>query len=439
VRALVRDLTFNVTKRYEREDLHIAALLTYFSPLEFKFKGELIRGWMDTIIFGESSSAKSSIIEALWRHTGAGGMSRGKITYAGAVGGIDKMSNGNVVKAGLFSNNNRGLVILDEIQSMSTEDLERMTDVRSSGICQIIGIRTITALAKCRKIWIANPRKMQGVDVVDFHNGPPPVVLFKYLVPTLEDQTRFDLILGFKMSPEGLALKYEQEMVPHVFTQKVMRTGINMAWGLEPDDVVLLPETEMRCYRLGASMVREWGTDFPIVVQASQHHKLARLASACATLCRVLPSPTAFPEERKRVVVYPEHVEWVHDWMVHLFKNNDLAYGAYVRQAKEVESSFRQREAEVLGEIRKWRNFKSFLRYFTMGNTSGPSTARVDIGHVPNLDIKFNYLVQCGLLKRVRDGHYVKTQRFQELLNGEFAEDLKTYDPLPKISDEAVF
>jgi hypothetical protein len=430
MKQIVDDLTFNVTHVYERDDMLTAILLTYFSPLEIIFSGDRIRGWLDICLFGESQSGKSTSVEKLWHFTNAGGMNRGKATYAGLVGGIDKQANGNVAKSGFFSNNNRGLVIIDEMQSISQEDLERMTDVRSSGISQIVGIRTIVALAKCRKIWIANPRKFGPTEIINFSNGPSPVQLFKYLIGTLEDMTRFDLILGFKMTGEGLSEKYKNVNLPNLFTKEVLRAGLNVAWALTENDVKFTEAAEQACYTLGSSLVKAWATDFPIVVSASQHLRLARLAAALATLVRV-KGPGA---DIKTVVVYPEHVQWIHDWLVHLFKTNDLRYEEYVRAYRQTEEAFTRRKDVVMREIRSWKSYRTLLSYLSTHTTFTIFNTEQDIGQVPAIKQKFRWLMQAGLVRRGKDS-LVKTQEFQTLLRTEFKAELDEADPLPIIRD----
>ena len=56
---ILEDITENVTRVYERDEILIAILLTYCSPLWIKFNEEIVRGWLISVIIGDSGSGKT--------------------------------------------------------------------------------------------------------------------------------------------------------------------------------------------------------------------------------------------------------------------------------------------------------------------------------------------------------------------------------------------
>jgi hypothetical protein len=233
------------------------------------------------------------------------------------------------------------------------------------------------------------------------------------------------------MTKEGLAEKYRAAQIPQLITKDSLRAALNIAWTLTENDVIFSSEAEHLCYILGSQLVRDWATDFPIVVSASQHLRLARLAAALAALVRVSGYTK---EEVKQVIVQPEHVRWIYDWLIFLFKTNDLRYEEYVRIYRQTEESFTRRKDNIIKEIRTWRSYRTLLKYLSIHTTFTIFNVEQDIGQVPAIKQKFRWLIQAGLIKRGKDS-LVKTQEFQDVLRIEFKNELDEVDPLPEITD----
>ena len=62
VDSIYSDLSANITHIFERQDLHFLIDMTYHSVLLFNFDGQLTKGWVETLITGDSSHGKSETI-----------------------------------------------------------------------------------------------------------------------------------------------------------------------------------------------------------------------------------------------------------------------------------------------------------------------------------------------------------------------------------------
>lgn len=429
--TIADDLVYNVTQMYERQDIVIAFLLTYFSPLEITFDGRDIRGWLDILLFGESRSGKSDSVRTLQKFFKRGGITREKVTYAGLVGGVDKNQYGYMAKPGIFSLNDRGAIVVDEMHNLPVEDFGRMSDVRSSGIAHIQAIVTIMNLARCRKIWIANPRiNKERYDTVMFNSVPHPINLVRQLIVALEDMTRFDLMLGFKMTPDIIRQKYRtQTKPPHIFRKEKMRRMLEIAWSRTKKDIIFEKETTQEIYKISKKLNENYKSDFPMLIGAEQPDRIARLAAACASLIKI---GTPSIENLKTVLVKPEHTEWVHNWLIHLFEENDLQYGVYAKSFKSKENQYSFNREKIIEKIRKIKNYKQILFTFNNSVFVSQQQLRTEAPGVDNTDTVLSGFYRAGLIKSVRSA-YVKTELFIDLLNKELAEEVNDMD-LDKIS-----
>jgi DNA replicative helicase MCM subunit Mcm2 (Cdc46/Mcm family) len=114
-----------VTKVNDLDDLLIAVLLTFCSALRFQFNGEFIRGWLSTVIIGDSGTAKTQTYLSISDFIGVGDMfsaltgSRTGLAYAM----VDQKDKGWNIKVGKFPKNSRRILCVDEAQQLPTEDI----------------------------------------------------------------------------------------------------------------------------------------------------------------------------------------------------------------------------------------------------------------------------------------------------------------------------
>lgn len=426
IQAVVKDLTLNRIKIYGRHHQIIAILLTLFSPLEILFEGKKLRGWLDTLIFGESQSGKSiSAIQLIMSIIKRGGYINGEnMTNVGLQGGIDKVGGENMIAPGLFSICDGEIVVIDELQGMHYEEFSRLSDVRMRGIASIQKVKSFSAPARCRKIWTANPRPPGPTVTVKFNSELHPINLVRKLIVTYEDLTRFDLIVGYKESPLELNSQ-SSECIEHIYTDEILSKAVEKAWNRKLVNVVFPKETSNACYEYSKQMVAQYKTDFPMVLGAGQPDRLARLAAACANMIPIYGDTSI--DNLKQLVVKPDHVEWVVCWLNELFKSDDLNYALYAKMYRGREEAAKANKQELLAIIRGIKNYANLL-YVCANSTyiSSQKLREYSCQH-DNLDAVISGFFRAGLLRQSKNG-FVKSDFFNELLKEEFFEEINRFD-----------
>jgi len=215
---LYSDLEANVTRIYQRRELHLALDLTWLSSLYFSFDGRQQNGWVNLLIVGDSAQGKTETSLRLMEHYGLGIRHDCKnASVAGLLGGVEQMGQKRFISWGVIPSNDRKLVTLEEIKGATKEVLSQLTDMRSSGMAEITKIERRKAHARTRLIMISNPRSERPIASYNFG-----LDVIKELVGAPEDIRRYDLaiILSNKdISSEELnRLTSHRPIVDHKFT-----------------------------------------------------------------------------------------------------------------------------------------------------------------------------------------------------------------------------
>lgn len=326
--AIYGDLE-RVTRIYERRDIMSAVDLTFHSVLSFKFQGEiLVRGWIEALILGDSRTGKSQTVDRLMRHYGAGEFTTGENTsYAGLVGGLHQIGTTWNVSWGRVPLNDRRLLAIDEAGNMPTEQIGRMSAMRSSGIAEVTKIHTERTSARTRQIWVSNPRGNRPLST--YSQG---VIAVKELIGAPEDIARFDIVATVASGDVGLGVvNASREMEsPQTFTSTLCHQRVMWAWSRKRDDVVFtdaaIGHTLLLATRQGQKY--RYATEIPLVEPNEQRVKLARLAVATAAMF------FSTDESGDKVIVRPEHVQFAYEYLEKLYAKRSLSFSEYADTAR---------------------------------------------------------------------------------------------------------
>lgn len=326
-REIAGDLSANVTKIYERNELIHLIDMVYHSVLQFKFQGKLLKkGWVEGLVLGDTRCGKTETISNLIQHYQAGDISTGENTsYAGLVGGLQQTGSRWSIIWGKLPLNDKRLFVIDEISGMSIEDIGKMSGVRSSGIAEIVKVQTEKTFARTRLIWLGNPREARPL--ASYDTG---VQAIQKLIGRPEDIARFDLactVASGEVSNEVIN-SYKRPVVPHVYTSELCHRLVIWAWSLRPEQITITEEAEQLCLKLSSQMGQRYSSNIPLVEPAEQRVKLMRLAVSCAAR---LYSTT----DGKQLVVMPSHVEYVHSLLEKMYNSSSMNYGAYSKSKLE--------------------------------------------------------------------------------------------------------
>lgn len=327
---IARDLTYNVTHIYGREDLIVGADLVYHSVLGFNFQNKYIhKGWNEMAVVGDTRTGKSETITTMMGHYRMGEFITGEnTTFAGLVGGMQKTGEQWRITWGKIPLNDRRFVAVDEIGSLAEDTIQRMSGIRSSGIAEITKIQTEKTHARTRLIMMGNPRNNRSLSAYAFG-----VNALKELIGAPEDVARFDFAMacaGSDVPIEVINAEFQtHDRVEHMYESDMCNTLIRWVWSRQPDDVVFGKGVEEAILQLAMKQGREYSNRIPLVEAANQRIKIAKLAIAVAAR---LFSTDASGE---KIVVKKVHVRFVDEYLDRIYGSHTLGYKEFSRQQNQ--------------------------------------------------------------------------------------------------------
>jgi len=358
--AVYADFASNVHRIVGRPNLQVAFDLAFHSVLQFCFQGvELRRGWVEGFVLGDSGQGKTEMSLCLLNHYGLGDRIQGEgSSTAGLIGGLERMGDRWILVWGRIPQMDRRLLIIDEFGGISEEDVAKMSDIRATGIAEITKIRTERASARTRLFMMSNTR--DGQPLGTYNTG---VEALKGVFGHAEDVRRLDFALCVATSEVSVeVLNTAAAAVPHVYTSELCRDLILWAWSRTPEQVVIPEEVEQMILAKAMQLSEKYSAFIPLIEPADTRIKLARLAVSCA--CRCFSS-----DAEGNVVVKPEHVNFVHDFLESCYDSPFMAYDRFSDRARS-EAVFAEGEFDVaIEEFRRLPNWKEAINILSsIGN-----------------------------------------------------------------------
>lgn len=257
--------------------------LAYHTVLQFNFGTfQNVRGYLDTLLVGESRVGKSSTAEAMRNTYGLGvftSLAGNSATIPGLIGGSNKTANGYQTRAGVIPQNHRGLIIFEEFGKSQTNLTAELTDIRSSNEVRIARVSgTITMPAMVRMITLSNVK----------HNGdgsrpiaayPNGISIITELVDSAEDIARYDMlvVLGDRGSHQLDPFWMPQEP----FDPEIYRTRVRWIWSRTPEQVQISRDVGLYLVQKANELNAEFECHLKIF-GTEAWKKLARLSLAIA-------------------------------------------------------------------------------------------------------------------------------------------------------------
>jgi len=327
LKEIHKDLSYNVTKIYQRDDLLMAFDMVYFSPLRFKFQGKLIKkGWCEGLVIGDTRCGKTETSERLTAYYQLGEVASGEnASFAGIVGGLQQTQKRWNIIWGKLPLNDRKLLIIDEVSGLRYEDIANMSSIRSSGIAEITKIQTERTMARTRILWLSNPRIDQPVNY--FNSG---VDIIKNLIGKPEDIARFDFALilaNDEVSIDVINNSYKTH-VEHKYNKEVSRDLILWAWSRNVDDIIIDEKTTDVILEMSLMICEKYSSDCPVVVPSEQKLKIAKLSIALAS--RLFST-----DDGERIIVKPEHAEYAYAWLDSIYSKPCFSYNLWSKNRKQ--------------------------------------------------------------------------------------------------------
>lgn len=318
---LYNDIEANVTNIFLRRNLHLAVDLAYHSILVLPIDGRSTKGWVETLILGDSSQGKTDAIQRMMGFYGLGERLDCKnATVPGLLGGLQQVGTRWHVAWGIIPTHDKRLVVLEELKGASTEILSKLTDMRSSGVAEIPKIEKRRTHARTRLICVSNPRR-DRVQVASYSFG---VEALRELMGGLEDLRRFDLNLVLsanQITPaEFSRIIKHRPRVDHVHTSDLCRRCILWAWSRTEDHVIIDSRVEAEIFDAAERLTSEFTEVIPILDKGSTRLKIARLAASLAA--RTFSSNDSYDS----VLVRRCHVQYIEQFLRTTYSDEYFGY-----------------------------------------------------------------------------------------------------------------
>ena len=329
IHAIHKDLELNIHHIWQRTPLFIAFDLVYHSVLSFYFQGDpLKKGWTELLVLGDSGQAKSKSSQKIAEHYGFGFRISGEnARRTGLAYTWHQTANRWSVSFGIIPRNDKRIVFIDEAGGIDDEELSKLTDMRSEGIADASGgpIPAKTN-ARTRLIWMTNTK-----DGTPLSETPYPVTAILKIFRRTEDIRRFDLAIAVRSGdvPDNVIhqLTKHREKLEHVYTSYLCRNLILWAWTRKADQIIISEETEKEILETAMYMSKKYSSLIPLVEPSDQRNKMARLSVAAA--CRLFST-----DDGHNVIVTPDHVKFVSEFMQEQYDGYALDYYNYSRLNK---------------------------------------------------------------------------------------------------------
>lgn len=321
----------NCTNIYDRLDWHIVSLLSWTSPIGFKFPRDnesYQRGWINTLALGDTKTGKSEVVKQLQQLFKCGEIVNAEnCTYVGLVGGAIKMGSGQfMLRWGRIPLSDKQLLVVEELSGLSVEEISNLSDIRSSGIARLDkGGLVGRTVARTRLICLSNVRSADKT-LADYLSGVRAV---QQLIGHAEDISRFDLIITMvdsevpaerinrPTSKDQSASGARDERLP-------FQRLIQFIWSLKPEQIQFSEKAYLACLSEAQRLGTVYHPSIPIFKSSADRYKIARVAASIATL--------QFSWTGQNILVHDHHVFAATTLLELLYNKPSLGYQDYSKQ-----------------------------------------------------------------------------------------------------------
>lgn len=396
---------------YNGNNLLIETLdLAYHTPLLFNFGTYSdVRGYLDTLIVGESRVGKSSTANCLRKLYGLGtftSLAGNSATIPGLVGGSNKLASGYQTKAGIIPQNHKGLIIFEEFGKSNKAVITELTDIRSSNEVRITRVSgTITLPALVRMISLTNPKTSQSGQIKSIASYPHGISIVTELVAAAEDIARYDIILI--LSDRGNA-KFDPAWKPaQPYPEEAYKARIRWVWSRTADQIIWDEGTEQYLRECANELNDKYDCHIKIF-GTEAWKKLARIAIAIAGYV------VSTDESYETIVVKEEHIKEAKEYMVSLYDNETFKYKEYVTHERKYSQIDEDAIALLQSVYDKYPMLILQLEQSTEATKNGLAAAT----GLENVDLNkaLNTLTK-GLFIKIANYDLIPTERFRLAVN----------------------
>ena len=407
LQTLYTSYAHNITKIYEREDLHMCVDMLFRSVLSFKFDNEYVKkGWMEAMIVGDTRCGKGYVVEKLMEYFNIGETVNGEsASFAGLVGGLQQLNKHWVITWGKIPMNDCGALHVDE--DIDPEMWGKLSRIRSEGVAEITKIQTETANARTRLLWTCNPpsRMMSsytyGIQAInDLIKAPEDIARFDYILAVAHDEVT------------GKTINQSRKALPVVHDVKLEQDLLMWCWSRKQNEVRFTSEAIATIYKSSISLENLYDFSIPLIQVENVRFKLAKIAIAFAS--RFYSNM----ENGKILLVRKSHVECAIVFLDTIYSKNASGYTAYSEMKKSEEETVTPEKLKYIENyFDKWKLQRKDLMRFLMNNNVFDSNGIMEhLGCVKTEAIECISKLSISSCIAKRAAYYTKTPVFTKYL-----------------------
>jgi len=378
--------------------------LAYHTVLQFDFGSfKNVRGYLDTMIVGESRVGKSSTAEALRTTYELGtftSLAGNSATIPGLIGGSNKVNGSFQTRAGVIPQNHRGLIIFEEFGKSNNNIMKELTDIRSSNEVRIARVSgTITMPAMVRMITLTNVKSDGTIKpIASYPNG---IAVITELVGSAEDIARYDLLVV--LSDRGTSQINPLWEPEAPLDKSVYQTKLRWIWSRTSDQIILSPEISNYIIEKANELNKQYDSHIKIF-GTEAWKKLARLAIAVAgyTVCT--------DETYENIIVTKDCVDFAAQFFIELYDNPTFKLREYVEHER-LFSEIDDEGVKLLQEI--YMKQPSLVLQLEQCATTNKNMLSAATGLTSDELNKVLMLLTRGLFVRYQTHDIVPTERFR--------------------------
>jgi hypothetical protein len=409
LKKLYTNYAHNVTKIYEREDLHMCVDMLFRSVLSFRFDNEFVKkGWLEAMVVGDTRCGKGFVAEKLLEYFGIGETVNGEnASFAGLVGGLQQLNKHWVITWGKIPMNDCGILHIDE--DIDPDMWGKLSRVRSEGVAEITKIQTEVSNARTRLLWTCNPPNRM---MSSYTYG---IQATNDLIKAPEDIARFDYVLAVAHDEvSGKVINQRREPLPIIHEAKLEQELIMWCWSRKSDEVKFEKDAIEYIYKSSVLMENLYDFSIPLVQVENVRFKLAKIAIAFAA--RFYSNE----ENGKILLVKKSHVDCAIVFFQQIYGKEASGYIAYSEMKK---SSEEMTTPEKLHDIEiyfnKWKLQKKELLKFLMNNNTFDARGIMEhLGCVQTESIECISKLSIASCIAKRAAFYIKQPMFTKYLKG---------------------
>lgn len=371
-----------------RPDLFGAILLTYASVTEISWNNGTLKGWLDTMIIGDTRTGKSQMAQRFIKTIKMGSYINGEnARRTGVIGGVQRSGDSWIVTWGAIPMNDKGLLVIDEAGGLDVEDIKELSATRSSGAVTINKIAKGEARARTRLLWLSNPRS--GRNIEDFYwKG---YGAFMEFIPVVEDQARYDIVISAARADVD---KLVGNVDPITVDESMYSKLFNFAWTIDANNIIIRDDTAAAIKQsvLELSKVYEGG---PLIISVSAHEKMLRVACAFAIITGSV--------DKDKLLVEPYHVEYAKQFINMTLSKPTFDYSSFIAESRRAYNERAANTQYVRGLVATYPAIKVLLSAQRFKGSQISEILGVDRGEAAKI---LSELLRRGLMKISANGSY---------------------------------